>query len=149
MIRENDIIQVMTGRCDDEDLNDWIIEHGHPLIRITQVEDDNLWGEVFPSGEDVPYHMEMRDVEFYCRFEDTAQHYIDVLKQLPPQTIISVEDMDGNVAIYPECSMSINLDVDTPYAELLLPIYIKKLSIEPDEEKNVFINNGEILDNEN
>ena len=139
LIKENDLVQVMVGRCDDEDLCDWIEEHGCPIIRVTQVEDDNLWGETFPDGADVPYHMEMRDVEVYGRYGDTVQAYIEQLQKYPPETLLSVEDMDGN-AIYPECSFADHTDCDIPKVELILPIYLKKIAIEPNQEGDVFLN---------
>lgn len=143
MIKVNDLIQVMTGRCDDEDLCDWIEKHDYPIIRVTQVEDDCLWGEIFPSGESVEYHMEMKDVDFYGRYNDTAHYYIEQLKQYPPHTIISVEDMNGN-AIYPGCSFADHTDMDNPMAELLLPIYLKKIAVEPECIDDVYTHDVEI-----
>ena len=139
MIYKNDLIQVMVGRCEDNDLCDWIEEHGYPIIRITHIEDSNLWGETFETGEQVPYHMEVQDVEFYGRYGDTVKAYIEQLKQFPLETIISVEDMEGNT-VYPECSFADHTDCDIPKAELLLPIYLKSIAIEPESENDVFLN---------
>lgn len=72
----------------------------------------------------------------------TVGHLIKLLQQYPPETLVSIEDMDGN-AFYTN-TIAEHLDGDTPSIEILIPIYISELAIEPEEESNVFINSGTV-----
>lgn len=64
-LKEGQVVYVSLG-TDDEDLNEYLEEHGDQ-ITITEVETDgdeltgNFWG-TSADGEHVPYHMEWRDV---------------------------------------------------------------------------------------
>ena len=64
-LKEGQVVYVSLG-TDDEDLNDYLEEHGD-RITITEVETDgdeltgDFWG-ISADGEHVPYHMEWRDV---------------------------------------------------------------------------------------
>lgn len=72
----------------------------------------------------------------------TVGHLIELLQQYPKDAIFSVEDMDGN-AFYSNC-IADHLDCDSPSVELIIPIYVHTISIEPDEEENVFINQSRV-----
>ena len=56
----------ISGNTDDDDLNEYTEKYGDQ-ITITEVEEDgdeltgNFWG-TNSKGEDVPYHLEWRDV---------------------------------------------------------------------------------------
>lgn len=55
---------------EDEDLNDFIedfcerhkLDSNSLFVLVTDREDDNLWGEIIGSKEELPYHFEIKDV---------------------------------------------------------------------------------------
>lgn len=60
-LREGSIVRVSTA-TDDDELNEFLDEHGDEII-INEVDelDDYFWGKT-TTGVDVPYHMEGRDI---------------------------------------------------------------------------------------
>ena len=67
-----------------------------------------------------------------------------LLSKYSDDTLISIEDMNGN-AFYTN-SIAERLDCDTPSIELLLPVYISELSIEPNYENVVYISDCKVVE---
>ena len=67
-----------------------------------------------------------------------------LLSKYSDNTLISIEDMNGN-AFYTN-DIAEHLDNDTPSIQLLLPVYISELSVEPDFEKDVFISDCKVIE---
>jgi hypothetical protein len=67
-----------------------------------------------------------------------------LLSKYSDDTLISIEDMNGN-AFYTN-SIAERLDGDTPSIELLLPVYISELSIEPNYENVVYTSDCRVVE---
>ena len=67
-----------------------------------------------------------------------------LLSKYSDDTLISIEDMNGNV--FYTNSIAERLDCDKPSIELLLPVYISELSIEPNYENVVYISDCKVIE---
>ena len=67
-----------------------------------------------------------------------------LLSKYSDDTMVSIEDMDGS-AFYTN-SIAERLDADIPSIEILLPVYITELSIEPNEECHVYTSSCRVIE---
>lgn len=68
IIMKNSLVRVKLFTTDDTDLADFIEERSNPVIRITEVEEENgeqtgmYWGEIVDTKEPIPYAMNYYDI---------------------------------------------------------------------------------------